>query len=181
MVLRVNNIAPFRLNIKGKDISCSNTVKLGEIINHNKFKFKKHIENLCKKASFEFHALRRIRAQLTDEKANLLANAFIDSQFRYAPLIWKFTGKTLINAVCKIHRRTLQMFCNERNKLYEELVLLDNKVLIYQKLLQLLAFEVFKSLMHLNLKVMRFYFNINPTQYDLRNGNKIFLSPIRST
>ena len=62
MVLRVNNIPPFRLNIKGKDISCSNTVKLGEIINHNKFKFKKHIENLCKKASVEFHALRRIRA-----------------------------------------------------------------------------------------------------------------------
>ena len=31
-----------------------------------------------------------------------VANAFIDRQFNYAPLIWMFAGKTLINKICKI-------------------------------------------------------------------------------
>ena len=57
--------------------------------------FKKHIEDLYKKASFTLHALRRTRRKLTVEKARLTANKFIDSQFNYAPLRWMFVGKTL--------------------------------------------------------------------------------------
>ena len=60
MVLGLNKIASFRLNINSKIIPCSNAVKLLEILIRNKFKFKEHIEKLCKKASFDFHALRRI-------------------------------------------------------------------------------------------------------------------------
>ena len=35
-----------------------------------------------------------IRKYLTVEKAKLLANAFINSPFTYAPLIWMFAGKS---------------------------------------------------------------------------------------
>ena len=61
MVLGVKNIAPFRLNVNGKIIPCSNEVKLLGITIDNELKFKKHIEDLCKKASYKLHALRRIR------------------------------------------------------------------------------------------------------------------------
>ena len=84
MILGVKNIAPFRLNVNGKIIHCSIELK-----------FKKRIEDLYKKASYKLHALRRIRGYLTVAKAGILANAFIDSQFNYAPLIWIFAGKTL--------------------------------------------------------------------------------------
>ena len=59
----------------------------------NDHKFKMHIEDLCKKASYRIHALWRIREYLTVDKAKILANPFIDSQFDYAPLIWMFAGK----------------------------------------------------------------------------------------
>ena len=108
-------------------------VKLLGIIVDNELKFKKHIEDLCKKASNKLHALRRIRGYLTVEKARILANAFIDSQFNYAPLIWMFVGKTLINKICKIHHRTLRVVCNEYNKLYGELLQLNNNVPIHQR------------------------------------------------
>ena len=50
---------------------------------------KKHIDNLVRKAQHELHALRRIRKFLTIEKVyKILGNAFIDSQFNYATLIW---------------------------------------------------------------------------------------------
>ena len=95
MVLGVKNIAPFSLNVNGKIIPCSNEVKLLGITFDNQLNFKKHIEELCKKASYKLHALRRIRGYLTVEKEKILANAFIDSQFNYAPLIWMFAGKTI--------------------------------------------------------------------------------------
>ena len=87
MFLGVKNIAPFSLNVNGKIIPCSNEVKLLGITTDNQLNFKKHIEELCKKASYKLHTLRRIRGYLTVEKTRLLANAFIDSQFNYAPLI----------------------------------------------------------------------------------------------
>ena len=168
MVLGVKNIAPLRLNVNCKIIPCSNEVKLLGITIDNELKFKKHAEDLCKKASYKLHALRRIRGYLAVQKARILANAFIDSQFNYAPLIYMFAGKALINKICKIHHRTLQVVYNEYNKSYEELLQLNNIVSTHQRHLQYLALEVFKSLMHLNPEFTWYDFNENPIPYDLR-------------
>ena len=73
----------FTINVDGKIIPCSNEVKLLGTTIDNELKFKKHIEDLCKKASYKLHALRRIRGYLTVEKARMLVNAFIDSKFNY--------------------------------------------------------------------------------------------------
>ena len=153
MVVGVKNIAPFSLNVNGKIIPCSNEAKLLGITFDNQLNLKKHIEELCKEASYKLHALRRIRGYLTVEKARILANAFFDCQFNYAPLIWMFAGKTLINKICKIHHRTLQVVYNEYNKSYQELLQLNNIVSIHQYL-QYLALEFVKSLMHLNPEFM---------------------------
>ena len=172
MVLGIKITVPFRLNVNSKIISCSNEIKLLGITIDNELKFKKHIENLCKKASYKLHALRRIRGYLTVEKARILANAFIDSQFNYAPLIWMFAGKTLINKICKIHHRTLRVVYNEYNKSYGELLQLNNNVSIHQRHLQYLALEVFKSLMHLNPEFMWSYFNEKPILHNLNHFNQ---------
>ena len=63
----------------------------------------------------------RVRGYLTVEKARILANAFIYSQFNYTPLIRMFAGKTLINKICKIHHRIHQVVYNEYNISCEEL------------------------------------------------------------
>ena len=104
MVLGVKNIVHFTINVNSKIIPCSNEVKLLGITIGNELKFKKHIKDLCRKASYKLHAFRRIREYLTVGKARIPANVFIDSQFNYAPSIWMFAGKTLINKICKIHQ-----------------------------------------------------------------------------
>ena len=86
----------------------SREIELLGIAIDNQLKFKKHIENLCKKASFKLHALRRICKHLKVEKAIIFANAFINSQFNYTPLIWMFASKTAINKILKNHYKTLQ-------------------------------------------------------------------------
>ena len=146
MVLGGKNVAPFRINVNGKIIPCSHEVKLLGMTIDNELKFKKHIEDLCKKASYKIHALRRIRCYLTVENVRILANAFTDSQFNYAPLIWTFAGKTLINKICTIHHRTSQVVYNEYNKSYKELLQLNNKVSVHQRHLQYLALEILNPL-----------------------------------
>ena len=49
--------------------------------------FKDHIDSLCRNASYKFHALRRIRKYLAPDKAKVLYNGFINSQFSYASII----------------------------------------------------------------------------------------------
>ena len=112
MILGLKHMAPFRPNVNCKIIPYSNEVKLLGITIDNKLKFKKHLEDLYKKAFYKLHDLIRIRGYLTVVVARMLANAFIDSQFNYVPLTWMFAGKTLINKICKIHYRILQMVYN---------------------------------------------------------------------
>ena len=68
-------------------VEASDNVLLLGVTIDKKLTFKRHIENLCRKAQYKLHVLRRIRKFLTIEKAKILGNAFIDSQFNYAPLL----------------------------------------------------------------------------------------------
>ena len=119
------------------------------------------------------HALRRIRKYLGTEKAGILGNAFIESQFNYTPLIWMFALKMAINKICKLHYRTLKVVYSEYDKSYEELLEMNKSASIHQRHLQFLAIEVYKSLMHLNPGLMWSYFSEKPLPYNLRNGNSL--------
>ena len=81
MILGDKKNNTFVLNIHDKEIKNLSEVELLGITIDNQLKFKKHIENLCRKASYKLHALQRIRNFLTMENAKMLANAFINSQF----------------------------------------------------------------------------------------------------
>ena len=175
MALGANKNDCFNLNVAGKVIPSSSEVKLLGITIDYDLKFKKHINELCRKASYKLHALQRIRRYLSVDKAKLLANAFIDSQFNYASLIWMFVGKTLINKICKIHHRTLQVVYDDFNKSYDELLELNNDLSIHQRHLRYLAIEVFKSIMHLNPQFMWSYFEENSLPYNLTDGSKLVL------
>ena len=116
MVLGGNKNDCFNFNAAGKVIPSSSEVKLLGITIDYDLKFKKHINELCRKASYKLHALQRIRRYLSVDKAKLLANAYIDSQFNYAPLIWMFGRKTFINKIGKIHHITVQVVYDDFNK-----------------------------------------------------------------
>ena len=109
MVLGNKDERSFNIHINNVQIKNSNKVTLLGIIIDKNLTFKTHISELCRRASYKLHSLRRIRKYLTVEKAKLLANAFINSQFNYAPLIWMFANKCSIDKILKIHKRTLQI------------------------------------------------------------------------
>ena len=142
--------------------------------------FSKHIDKLCRNAQYKLHALRRIRKYLSLEKAKMLGNAFIDSQFNYAPLIWMFCRKGLYLKMQKIHHKTLKVIY-QSNKTYEELLELSETVSIHQRHLRFLVTEVHKSTSYLNPKFMCSFFTHKEIPYNLRKGQVLSLPPARST
>ena len=132
------------------------------------------VHELCRKASYKLHALERIRRYLSVDKVRLLANAFIDSQFNYAPLIWMFAGKTLIS-------KTPQVVYNDFNKSCDELLELNKDLSILQRHLRYLATDVFKSIIHLNPQFMWTYIEEKPMPYNLRDGSKFVLPKTKSS
>ena len=111
------------------------------IIIYNQLKFKKHIKNICKKASLNLHALSKIRKFLTVEKARILSNAVISGQFNYAPLIWVFASKIVIKIFLKIQYRTLSKVCSEYRKSYEEPLQINKGIFTHQKPLSIFGFR----------------------------------------
>ena len=150
------------MNIRSNGIPCFSKVTLLDISINSQLKFKKHMEDLSKKAFFKVHLLWRIRRYLVDEKARFLANAFFECQFNEAPLIWIVSGKTKsANFTTKhfswspentsaghhktlqlvhyktlqlVHHKTLQLVHYEYDKSYEELLQLNNNISIHLEL-----------------------------------------------
>ena len=71
----------FDIDINNVKIKNSNEVTLLGIKFDKNQTFEKHISELCRTASYKLHTLGRIRKYLTVEKAKLLSNAFMNSQF----------------------------------------------------------------------------------------------------
>ena len=94
MVLGNKNERFFNIHINSVKIKISSEVTLLVIKIDKNLTFKKHITELCRRASYKLQTSIRIRKYLTVEKAKLLANVFINSQFNYAFLIWMFANKS---------------------------------------------------------------------------------------
>ena len=104
------------------------------------------MQNICRKANNKTKALLRIRKFLNLEQAQVLAEAYISSNFRYCPLIWMFCGKMSDNLIVKTHCRTLTAIYRTQTRSYEELLHLCGKKKIHMQNLQILMIEVYKCL-----------------------------------
>ena len=112
--LHIFSTLPVILNININNIKIGESQKvmlLGLTID-NCLNFKDYIDTLCRNASYKLHALRRIRKYLTSDKAKVLHNAFINSQFSYASIIWMFCRKTDYLKMEKIQYKALKIVFN---------------------------------------------------------------------
>ena len=131
-------------------------------------------------ANYKLHALRRIRKYLTLQKAKLLYNAFINSQFNYVSVIWMFCRKKDYLKIKKIQYKAFKIIYNSSES-NEEFFTRSNEVSIHQKHLLASATEIYKSLADINPDFMKLYFIIKEMPYNLRNGCALKLQSANST
>ena len=146
------------LNINQIKVEESQKVVLLGLTIDNRLTFKDRVGTLCSTTKCKLHALRRIRKYLTLEKAKLLYNAFINSQFNYASVIWIFCKKDYLK-IEKIQYKALKNIYSSSES-YEELITRSNEMSVHQKHLCALATEIYKSLADLNPDFMKLYFII---------------------
>ena len=180
MILGKTSRQPITLNINQIKVKESQKVLLLGLTIDNQLTFKDHVDTLCSTANYKLHALNRIRKYLTPEKARLLYNAFINSQFNYSSVIWMFCRKKDNLKIEKIQYKALKIIYNS-NESYEELLTRSNEVSIHQKHLRALATDIYKSLADINPDFMKPYFIIKEMPYNLQNGCTLKLPSTNST
>ena len=52
--------------------------------------------NICSKANGKLTILSRMFKYLTFEKKRFLVRSYLESQYKYCPLVWMFHGRKLI-------------------------------------------------------------------------------------
>ena len=70
----------------------------------NHLTYEPHVRSLCKKDSQKLNDFARIAYSAKFEQKELFLNAFLTSQFSYAPVVWIFHNRKLIYG---IHERVL--------------------------------------------------------------------------
>ena len=157
------------MSFDGKTIKSSDTVELLGITLDKNINFKRHMQNICRKANNKTKAHLRIRKFLNLKQAQVLAEVHTSSNFRYCPIIWMFCGKMSGNLNVKTHYRTLRAIYDTQTRSYEELLHLSRKKKSNTQDLQILMVEVYKCLSNTSPPFTWDYFKQNNNPYNLRN------------
>ena len=167
------------VSIGNSMINESDYEKLLGVTFDKKLSFKKHVEDLSKKANQKLHALARLSNYIDPIKSEIVMNSFIRSQFNYCPLVWMFHDRTTNSKLTRVHERALRLVCKDSES---ELEKLKKKYgTIHQHNLQLLMTEIFKTKNNLNPIFMKKIFTERNMQYSLRNENHLRLPKVKTT
>ena len=122
----------------------SKTVKLLGITIDKELKFDKYINQVCSKANKKLNVLSRMRSFLSVEKRKIIFKSFIESQFKYCPLVWMFCSRKSNDKVNRLHERSLRIVNNDFESSYEELLSKCNSFSIHDQNIHCLAIEIYK-------------------------------------
>ena len=126
-------------------------------------------------AKYKLRVFQRLSKYLNTRKVKVLANAFSNTKFYYASMIWMFVGKRWYQ---KFKRYITEhcILCTRNHMKICSLWLVIS--LLHQNHLHFLATEIFKSVNNFNLQFMWNYFSFKPILYELRKENVCFSSGI---
>ena len=135
-------------------INSSNQKLLGIIFN-DKFDFDEHVTLLCRKASQKINAHASVEHYVNLAQRRLIMNAFNFSQFGYCPLLWMFHSRKLSNRINFTNESALRIVFRDYESTSQQLLKENKSVSIYQRKLQILATEIFKTKNGLNRVIMK--------------------------
>ena len=165
--------------IENKQIKCKKEVKLLGITIDEKLTFTRHIANICSLTNNRLRALSGTRRFLSTEQTKYLSEAYIMSAFKYCALIWMFCNKTSNNQINKIHKRSLLLLYEMEDANFEDLLLKDNSWNVHENNMHTLLIEIYKSINNLSPPIMKDFFDLKNTRYDLRSKQLLKLPEIR--
>ena len=158
----------------------SNDVELLWITIDNNLRFDKHVYNICLKANRTLSALTRVAKFVPFKKRRILFKAFIESQFKYCPLVWMFHGRQINDKINKLHERALRIVYNDTVKSFEYWLIQDKYFTIHHQNIQLLAIEIYRAIHNLPRGNLGEFFVRNNHNYSLPSESELLLPNVNS-
>ena len=124
----------------------SKEVKLLGVTIDSDLKFDNHVANICSSANRKLTILSRMGTYLSFKQRRLLYKSFIESQFKYCPLIWMFHSRSSNHKINRLHERSLRLVYNDFDSSFNDLLKKDGSFNIHHQNIQGLAIEIYKSL-----------------------------------
>ena len=121
-------------------------VKLLGLWIDDKMTFEEHVKTLLKNGNQKLHALMRASKYMSEEKLRILMKAFIESQFKYCPLLWMFHSRKLEKRINSLHERALRVVYKHDNLTLEQLLEKYNLFTRHERNLQKLAVAMYRVL-----------------------------------
>jgi len=132
-------------------------------------KFDDHVSYICLKANQKLSVLSRMCNYLSLEKRRIIYKSFVESQFKYCPLVWFFHSRASNNKINKLHERALRLVYGDYNSSFESLLDKDHSFTIHIQTIQKLAIEIFKCLNGMSVSDIKDLFPLNTSQYKDNN------------
>ena len=114
-----------------------------------------------------------------DKKRNIL-KAFVESQFKYRPLVWMFYNRSTNNKINMLHERALRIVYNDYHSSFEQLLINDGSFCIHHQNIQSLMIEIFKILNGMTSNVCNEIFFSRDHEINLRSHQDLKVPSINS-
>ena len=134
--------APSDLCVGDVSIKISTKVTLRRILIDPELSFDQSIFFICSKTSKKCYAPGRIATFMSFNKLTSLMKAFIESQFKYCPLIWMLHSRIMNSKIIRIHERALRLVYSDYVSSFHKLLKKDQSFAIHHKDIQCLAIEL---------------------------------------
>ena len=131
-------------------------------------KFDLHIADMCKKASRQINALKRVSKFSTQDSRKSIYRSFIAANFNYRPISWIFCGKKNTTKLEKLQERALRLQ-PPKTATYDDLLKRGNFLSLKAFRTRCLAVEVYKCVHGLNPTYLNDLFNEPLANYNFRD------------
>ena len=130
----------------GKDLIWENNdVKLLGVTIDRNLKFDKHFLKLCSKANQKLSALSRMANLLYFNKRRTFFKAFLESQFKYCPIVWMFHIRRTNNKINRIHERSPRIVYDDGVSTFHQLLAVGKSFCLHHQNIQRLLTEIYKA------------------------------------
>ena len=176
-----HNTAGIRLEFCGKTILSSNEIDLLGITIDTKLSFDSHITKICRKASRQLNALKRLGCYIPLDTRKILTNSFIISNFNYCPLVWYFSMAKQLQKIEKIQERVLRFLHYDYLSDHLTLLKASSSVSMEIRRMRYLCIEMYKTLNNLNPDYMKGIFQVHQSAYSTRRPYNIKVPRVNQT
>ena len=163
-----------------KDLTCESIdVKLLGVTVDRDLKFDKHVLKLCSKANQKLSAPSRMANFLSFNKRTLF-KTFVESRFKYSPIVWRFYSRRTNNKINMLHESALRIVYDDNVSTFDQLFAMNKSFCFHHQNIQRLLIEIYKALPDISGNGLKELFVKRESTMSLRSKPELVIPSVNS-